>query len=58
MTNGDVFRLGLMKRRLEKTIAQEVGKRVPDIVRLTRLKALRVDIGKLLTRKGLQPVFA
>ena len=58
MTNGEIFRLGLMKRRLEKAIAHEVGKRVPDIVRLTRLKALRVDISNLLTSKGLQPAFA
>jgi hypothetical protein len=58
MTNREVFRLGLMKRRLEKAIAHEVRKRVPDVVRLTRLKALRLDISHLLTSKGLQPAFA
>lgn len=58
MSSSEIFRLRLAKRRLEKAIAAEVRKRIPDAIRLNRLKALRQTIADVLARMAGQPAFA
>jgi uncharacterized protein YdcH (DUF465 family) len=44
MSKIDLYKLAVMKNRLELAISDEVGKRVPDSIRLLRLKKLRLSI--------------
>jgi hypothetical protein len=44
MSNIDLYRLAVMKSRLDAAVAAEVAKRIPDAIRLVRLKKLRLAI--------------
>jgi hypothetical protein len=44
MSTIDLYKLAVMKNRLELAISDEVHKRVPDSIRLHRLKKLRLAI--------------
>jgi hypothetical protein len=44
MTNVEAYRLQVFGHKLDEAIGDEVRKRVPDPVRLTRMKKLRLLI--------------
>ncbi len=44
MTSLEAYRLRVYSSKLDDVIGDEVKKRVPDVVRLTRLKKLRLLI--------------
>ncbi|MFZ4687790.1 MAG: hypothetical protein ACOYLS_00995 [Polymorphobacter sp.] len=44
MTNTDAYRLYVFGRKIESAIDDEVKKRIPDMIRLHRLKKLRLSI--------------
>lgn len=44
MTNVEAYRLQVYSHKLDEAIGDEVRKRVPDPVRLTRMKKLRLMI--------------
>ncbi len=44
MSNIDLYRLAVMKNRLDAAVSAEVAKRIPDSIRLVRLKKLRLAI--------------
>jgi hypothetical protein len=44
MTNNEAYRLRVYGGKLDEAIRDEVGRRVPDTVRLSRMKKLRLLI--------------
>jgi hypothetical protein len=58
MSNIDLYRLAVMKNRLDAAILAEVTKRSPDAIRLVRLKKLRLAIKDRIVSGGRRPIFA
>ena len=58
MSNIDLYRLAVMKNRLDAAILAEVTKRTPDTFRLARLKKLRLAIKDRIVSGVRQPMFA
>ena len=58
MSNIDLYRLAVMKSRLDAAISAEVAKRAPDAIRLARLKKLRLAIKDRIVSGVRQPVLA
>lgn len=54
----DLYKLSVMKNRLELAITDEVRKRIPDTMRLSRLKKLRLAIKDQIAGQSGRPVFA
>ena len=52
MSNIDLYRLAVMKNRLDAAILAEVTKRIPDAIRLVRLKKLRLAIKDRIVRRS------
>lgn len=44
MTSTDRYRLGVMHHRLDEAIRAELVRRVPDLVRVRRLKVLKLAV--------------
>lgn len=44
MTSTDRYRLGVMHHRLDAEIRAEVSRRIPDLMRLRRLKVLKLAV--------------
>lgn len=56
--NAFIYRLTLIHRRLEEEIGRELKRRVPDAIRLLRLKKLKLAVkdrlhGHVLTPRGM-----
>ena len=58
MSNIDLYRLAVMKNRLDAAILAEVTKRIPDAIRLARLKKLRLAIKDRIVSGCRRPIFA
>ena len=58
MSSIDLYRLAVMKSRLDVAISAEISKRIPDAIRLARLKKLRLAIKDQIFSGSLRSILA
>ena len=58
MSSIDLYRLAVMKSRLDVAISAEISKRIPDAIRLARLKKLRLAIKDQILSGSLRSILA
>lgn len=44
MTSADIYRLSVVHGKIDAAIGDETRKRIPDVVRLSRMKKLRLSL--------------